>query len=65
MEDIKKLIQKGYNLHKAGDVYTAIDYYKKALTYTNNDANLFFLIGTVNFQFNNLNKHSQWVKRLI
>ena len=65
MKDINKLIEQGFELHKKGNVKKALEFYLKALPKSNKNSNLFFLIGTANFQINNFEKSINYFKEAI
>ena len=50
MEDIKKLIEQGFELHRQGKVHRALEFYLKAISSNSKNPNLFFLIGTAYLQ---------------
>ena len=50
MEDIKKLIEQGFELHRQGKVHKALEFYLKAISSNSKNPNLFFLIGTAYLQ---------------
>ncbi len=50
MEDIKKLIEQGFELHRQGKVHRALELYLKAISSNSKNPNLFFLIGTAYLQ---------------
>ncbi len=53
MEDLKKKIAKGLDLHKKGKIDECLKYYHQALMIDNENPQLLFLIGTAYLQKNN------------
>ena len=53
MEDLKKKIAKGLDLHKKGKIDESLEYYHQALIIDDKNPQLLFLIGTAYLQKNN------------
>ena len=63
MEDKKKNIEQGYELHKKGEVHEAIKLYLKAVPDFANNSKLLFLLGTANLQINNFEVSVDYLKK--
>ena len=50
MENFKKFVEQGFQLHKKGEIKEALDLYLKALSYKSNNPQLLYLVGTANLE---------------
>ena len=65
MEEIKKLISKGFELHKNGDFKGALKNYLKVDRSNNANSTLLFLIGNVYLQLNEIDNSINYFKKSI
>ena len=65
MEDLKKKIAKGFDLHKKGKIDESLEYYHQALMIDDKNPQLLFLIGNAYLQKNNLRDSIAFFKKTI
>ena len=65
MEDLKKKIAKGFDLHKKGKIDESLKYYHQALMIDDKNPQLLFLIGNAYLQKNNLRDSIAFFKKTI
>ena len=65
MENSNKLIERGFELHKKGDIKQAIKFYLEALSSQNLNSKLLFLIGTANLQISNFEEAIKFLNKAI